>query len=176
MTTDEAPNGVGTFVLPERVRPGPDPTGLDTEYWSGISEGRLVVQKCTACGSWQWGPEWVCYTCRSFDVEWAEVPKEDGEYRGLIYSWERVWHPTDSALNDAVPYVVLLVELPGADGIRMIGNLIGEQRANISVGDPVRAVFEHHETFSLVQWARLQPVEGALDGSDLLSIDSTMDS
>jgi hypothetical protein len=76
------------------------------------------------------------------------------EDRGVIYSWERVWHPTDRALSDSVPYLVLLVELPGAGGIRMVGDSIGDQGAAARIGDPVRAVFEHHERFSLVQWER----------------------
>ena len=48
-----------------------------------------------------------------------------------IYSWERVWHPVHPALANGVPYVVLLVELPDADGIRMIGNLVGDPRAEV---------------------------------------------
>jgi uncharacterized OB-fold protein len=94
----------------------------------------------------------MCYRCQSLDVGWAEVPNTWGEYHGVIYSWERSWHPTDTALEDSVPYVVLLVELPEAGGVRMVGNLVGDQRTEVGIGDPVRAVFEHHTEFSLVHW------------------------
>jgi uncharacterized protein len=144
----------GSFVLPERDDPVPDRTGLDAPYWTGVAREELVVQRCQSCGSWQWGPEWTCYVCRSFNMQWQEVPREDGEYRGVIYSWERVWHASDPALAGSVPYVAVLVTLPRAGNVRMIGNLLGDQRAPVSIGSRVRAVFEHHERYSLVQWQR----------------------
>jgi uncharacterized OB-fold protein len=58
-------------------------------------------------------------------------------------------HP---ALKDGVPYVVLLVEFPDADGIRMIGNLAGDPRAEVRIGAAVEPVFEDHGSYTLVQW------------------------
>lgn len=133
--------------------PTAQPDGLDTPYWDGAREGKLVVQRCNACRSYQWGPEWNCHHCLSFDMRWEEVPP-----RGVIYSWERVWHPVHPALKDACPYVVVLVELPDAGNIRMIGNLVGDAMDPVEIGAPVEAVFEHHTDvdppFSLVHWRR----------------------
>jgi hypothetical protein len=36
--------------------------------------------------------------------------------------YERVWHPVHGALRDHKPYLVVLVELPDADGVRLVGN------------------------------------------------------
>ncbi len=62
-------------------------------------------------------------------------------------------HP---ALKDAGPYVVVLVELPHAGGVRMIGNLVGDPHQDVRIGAPVEAVFEHHEDgpspYTLVHW------------------------
>ena len=85
----------------------------------------------------------------------ARCPGSDGAYRATVCSWVRVWHPTDAALRDSVPYVVVLVELAAAGGIKMIGNLLGDQRADVVVGMPVQASFEHHERYSLVHWERI---------------------
>jgi uncharacterized OB-fold protein len=61
-----------------------------------------------------------------------------------------------------MPYVVVLVELRHAGGIRMVGNLLGEiakTSEKIEIGAPVRAVFEDHAAsdkmpaYTLVQWA-----------------------
>lgn len=145
----------GSYVLPERFRPGPEGTGLDTPYWTAIREGQLVVQRCRSCGDWQWGPEWACYTCGSFDVGWEEVPRDGDRYEGVIFSWERVWHPTDPRLSPVLPYVILIVSLPSAGDIRMVGNLVGDQTQPITIGARVGAVFEHHDEFSLVQWELL---------------------
>jgi uncharacterized OB-fold protein len=142
------------FALPEGLIPVPDRSGLDEPFWTALAEGRVVVQRCSTCGHWQWGPEWICSACASFDVGWEEVPRTDGEYRGEIFSWERVWHPTNKGLADAVPYVVVLVSLPSAGGIRMVGNLLGDQLADVVIGAPLRAVIEAHDEYSLVQWER----------------------
>lgn len=138
-------------VLPSGL-PAPAPTdGLDAPYWEAVSRGELVAQRCNACRRWQWGPEWLCHRCHSFDLGWQPLPLQ-----ARIYSWERVWHPIHPALKDATPYVVLLVEFPNADAIRMIGNLAGDPTREIVIGAPVEAVFEDHPEgdppYALVQW------------------------
>lgn len=141
-----------TFHLPEREDPVPDSYGLDGPYWTGLRESVLVIQRCSSCQSWQWGPEWTCYVCGSFDVQWREAPREQGEYRGIIYSWERVWRAVEPALEGSVPYVAVLVTLPMAGDVRMIGNLLGDQRTTVEIGSQVSAAFEHHERYSLLHW------------------------
>jgi uncharacterized OB-fold protein len=131
--------------------PAPSRDGLDTPFWEAARRHELLCQRCRACGGFQWGPEWICHRCRSFEVGWERVAP-----RGRIFSWERVWHPVHPALRDGCPYVVLLVELPHADDVRMVGNLAGDPRAEVRIGAPVEAVFEDHEMadppYTLVQW------------------------
>jgi uncharacterized OB-fold protein len=146
-----------SFALPERATPVTQASGLDAPYWDAVREEQFVIQRCNSCRAWQWGPEWICRTCRSFDIGWESVPRHGGLHAGRIYSWERVWHPTHRLLTDHVPYVVLLVELPGADNVRVVGNLLGDPRDEIRIGAAVRAVFEHHERYTLVQWAWPDP-------------------
>jgi uncharacterized OB-fold protein len=131
--------------------PVPAPDGLDTEYWEAASRHELVAQRCTACRAWQWGPEWICHKCLSFDVGWDQI-----EGPGRIYSWERPHHPVHPGLADACPYIVVLVEFPQADGIRMIGNLLGERLQDVPIGASVEPVFEDHPdadpAYTLVQY------------------------
>ena len=135
-------------VLPEGLpAPAPLPDGLDRPYWDAAKRHELVAQRCNACGRFQWGPEWICHRCHSFDLGYARVR---GPAR--IFSWERAWHPVHPALKEAVPYVVLLVGFPEADGIRMIGNLAGDPRAPVAIGARVEPVFEDHGAYTLVQW------------------------
>jgi hypothetical protein len=51
---------------------------------------------------------------------------------------------------------VVLVELPDADNVRMVGNLLGDPLQDIPIGAEVEAVFERHDEgeapFALVQW------------------------
>lgn len=139
-------------VLPTSLpRPVPAPDGLDAQYWEATRRHELVAQRCSACRGWQWSPEWLCHRCHSFELRFEQVP---GPAR--IFSWQRVWHPVHPALAEACPYVVLIVEFPEADGIRMLGNRVGDPEAAIEIGSRVLPVFEDHDAgdppFTLVQW------------------------
>ena len=106
--TATTPSTESQTYLPSGL-PAPMPAndGLDTEFWAAVKRHELVVQRCNACQTFQWGPEWVCHHCHSFDMGWAQVSG-----RGRIYSWERPWHPVHPALVGQGPYLVVLVELP----------------------------------------------------------------
>jgi uncharacterized OB-fold protein len=134
--------------------PTPESDGLSAPYWDGTRRGELMVQRCRDCKTWIWGPEWICHQCHSFDLDWTAV-----EGKGRIYSWERVWHPVHPALKDHGPYIVVLIELLGADNIRMIGNLLGDPMQDVPIGAEVEAIFEPHDEadppYTLVQWRRV---------------------
>jgi uncharacterized OB-fold protein len=131
--------------------PVAEPDGLSAPYWAGLRQGRLRVQRCGGCATWQFGPEWLCHRCHRFDPDWVEVAPQ-----GLVYSWERVWHPSHPALEGHGPYLVVLVELPDAGGVRMVGNLLGDPMQEVVIGARVQGVFEHHAeatpAYTLLQW------------------------
>ena len=139
------------YLPPGLPIPVPEVDGLSTQYWEGVQKNELWVQRCNTCKGWQWGPEWICHHCRSFDMGWGKI-----EGKGKIYSWERAWHPVHPALKSHGPYIIVLVELPQYGNIRMIGNLLGDPHQTVTIGAAVEAVFEHHHDttppFTLVQW------------------------
>jgi uncharacterized OB-fold protein len=130
------------------MEPIPDPLGLDAPFWAATRDERLTVQQCVSCGNRQWSPEWTCHRCHSFQLEFVEVAPS-----GRIYSWQRVWHASDPALAASCPYIIVVVSLDDAPALRMVGNLLGEPTAEVLIGCPVTAQFEHHREFTLVQWA-----------------------
>jgi uncharacterized OB-fold protein len=144
-----------TYLPAGMPRPVAEGDGLDRPYWEGTRAGRLLVQRCRGCRGFQWGPE-DRHRCLGSDLEWVETAP-----RGHIYSWERAWHPVHPALKDHGPYIVVLVELPDAGSVRMIGNLLGDPTQEVPIGAPVEAVFEPHDDatppFTLVQWRRTAP-------------------
>lgn len=124
----------------------------DGPYWEGLLEGKLLLQRCKSCATWQWGPEIICHACRSFDLAYMEVAAV-----GRIYSYQRVWHAVPPVNPDQVPYIIVLVELSDPDGLRVVGNLVGDPLQAVEIGQPVEAVFEHHDDhaegpYVLIQW------------------------
>lgn len=141
-----------SYYLPEGLPiPVSEEDQLSRPYWEGLKENRLLVQKCSHCGTLRFGPEWICHQCHGFDFSWQGIVPE-----GVIYSWERVWHPSHAALKGHGPYLVVLVELPGAGNIRMVGNLLGDPMQEVVIGAKVKGVFEHHNdtspAYSLLHW------------------------
>ena len=141
-----------SYLSPGLPAPVAARDGLDAPFWDGLANDKLLLQRCQSCERWQWGAEWVCHRCRSFDLTFEET-----EATGIIYSHQRVWHPVHPALNEHGPFVIVLVELPHADNVRLVGNLIGDPHQSLDIGAPVTGFFEHHldndPVFTLLQWA-----------------------
>jgi uncharacterized OB-fold protein len=142
----------GLSYLPSGLPiPVAEADGLSAPYWEGLRQNRLLVQRCGRCNTWQFGPEWICHHCHALGPEWTEI-----EPRGRIFSWERVWHPSHAALRPHGPYLAVLVEIPHAGGVRMVGNLLGDPMQDVVIGADVEGVFEHHvvsdPAYSLLQW------------------------
>jgi uncharacterized protein len=136
------------YYLPEGLpTPRAQRTGLDTEFWAATKRHELVIQQCNSCKTFQWGPEFLCHKCRSFDMGWAKVSG-----RGRLYSWVRCWNPVHPALKEACPYIVAVIELPDGGNVRMVGNLLGDPMQNPPFDVAVEAVFEDHPDATLVQW------------------------
>lgn len=109
---------------------GPMPDGLDTPFWNGLDEGELRVQRCRDCSTWVWGPQWICHCCHSFELDWQSIPAV-----GRVYSWTRTWQPFEpdfAALN--APFLTVLVELPEAGNVRILGCLADATEVSIGAG------------------------------------------
>jgi uncharacterized OB-fold protein len=113
----------------------PGMTELTAPYWDAAREGRLVVQHCRGCDAVWHPPLPRCPHCHGADLDWATASG-----RGAVHTYTIVDHPTHVALNDAVPYVVAMIELE--EGPRLIANVRECAPEDVRVGMPVRVVFE----------------------------------
>lgn len=141
----------GPYFPPGLPIPVPEPDGLSAPFWRGLGNGEIMLQRCVRCRTWQWGPEWICHQCHSFEVGW-----EAAEPHGEIYTAARVWHPVNPTLARAVPYWLVIVAMPSAGYVRLAGNLLGDPRQEVRIGARVDARFEHHlganPPHTLLQW------------------------
>src|SRR5579862_8761618 len=102
-----------------------------------FTSGRLLIQKCSACGALQHPPEEVCFRCQGTRFESVE-----SEGLGTVQSYVVVHHPTHPLLKEHVPYGVALVELRDFPGIRILGNVLDFDPTQLSIGLPVQVTFE----------------------------------
>ncbi|MFC5747221.1 Zn-ribbon domain-containing OB-fold protein [Actinomadura rugatobispora] len=137
---------------------GPAADGLDAPYWDGLRSGELRIQRCAGCRTWLWGPRRMCPECHGFELVWEGVPAT-----GTVYSWCRTHHPYMAEFAELTPYVTVVVELPHAGGVRLLGLLTGEGR-DVRIGDRLAGHVERpaDAAWPLLRWRLASRTEGAL--------------
>ncbi len=114
-------------------------------FWEGCRRGELRVQRCADTGRLIFPPRPMSPWAPRVTPVWTRVSG-----RGTIWSFV-VPHPPLLPHFDALaPYNVILVALDEDPSVRLVGNLLPAEGAEINVLDPatirigarVRAVFE----------------------------------
>lgn len=115
--------------------PVPDPS--TRHFWDGALRGTLVVQRCADCTQFQYPPNVVCETCQSRDLRPTEVPG-----RGSLYALTVVHQAFLPDLADETPYLLALVDIDEAPGVRMMSTIVDADSARLSIGDRLEVVFD----------------------------------
>jgi uncharacterized OB-fold protein len=108
----------------------------DNLFWfEAAAEGRLVIQKCSACGTLRHPPGPACPECRSFD--WEAI---DSSGRAVLHSWTVIHHPQDPAFE--YPLAVGLVDLE--EGTRLVADIQGVDHDDLEIGLELEVYFDQH--------------------------------
>jgi uncharacterized OB-fold protein len=128
--------------------PVPVPDPATAGFWQGCAARELRIQRCAQCGLHRHPPGPVCSRCRSFDHSW-----DVSGGTGRIFSYIVVHHPVHPATDALVPYNVAVVELDDCDGAMVTSNVVGCPNDDLSVGMPVRVVWDRvDESLSLYRF------------------------
>lgn len=104
-------------------------------FWAAAAQGRLLVERCAACGAESFPPRGICRSCRGRVMTPAEITG-----RGRVYSctvnYQR-WLP-----GLEVPYAIVLVEFDDHPGVRVTGRLRGCPPQEAAIGMAVEVGFE----------------------------------
>ena len=111
---------------------GLSPSPSTEPFWEAAAQHRLVLPRCTACGTFRLPPSPFCWKCRAQGVEWVD---HDGA--GTVYSFTVIRHAVIPQVRDALPLIAAVVELPGTGGCRLIGNLVDCEPEAVRIGAPV---------------------------------------
>ena len=114
--------------FPPQPRPDPD----SAPFWDGLRQGRLLIQYSAAADEWQFPPLERCRRTGG-ELAWREVAGS-----GTIHSFIVQRHALAPGYGDRVPYVVALVDLDEAPGVRLPTQLVDCDPGEIRVGSPVR--------------------------------------
>jgi len=105
------------------------------EFWAAAAEGRLVAERCAACGAESFPPRGACRACRGRQTASCPVTGAGVVY-SLTVNYQR-WLP-----GLAVPFCLVVVEFPRHPGVRVVGRLRGCAPEEAFIGMAVEVGFE----------------------------------
>ncbi len=118
----------------EYAKPLPVRDPENTPYWDSLKAHRMRLQRCEA-GHFRYPVNPVCPDCLSTQSTWEPVSG-----RGTVYSFVIVHQVYDPSFKGETPYNVAVVELD--EGPRLLTNIVGIAHDHVSIGMPVRVVYE----------------------------------
>ncbi|MEM0120897.1 MAG: Zn-ribbon domain-containing OB-fold protein [Thermoprotei archaeon] len=113
-------------------KPLPEVDGINKNFFEGLANNNLLIQRCSDCGSRQFYPKPWCVKCGSLKLEWVEASRE-----GRVYTYTLINRVLGNSkeFEKEVPYVVGSVKLE--DGVRVYARLVASNPSNIKIGSRV---------------------------------------
>jgi len=112
----------------------PEISDENRAYWTGGSEGRLMMSFCGDCSRFFHPPASVCPRCGG-----PAAPRAVSG-RGSLYTFTVNRHPYHPVVPP--PYIVAIVELEEQAGLKFTTNLVNCAVDDAEIGMAVRVVFE----------------------------------
>lgn len=118
-------------------KPLPTICDLTRPFWTAARESRLLMQKCSQCGTVNFHPKPWCIECGSRDLPWTEM-KQTGTVYSFTISYAVAMNY--SGWKEELPVVLGLIDVD--DGARMYGQITDVQSEDVRIGMRVAAHFE----------------------------------
>ena len=115
------------------LRPRPSLTHDHLFWFDGLKQGKLLIQKCSDCGTLRHPPGPMCRTCRS--LRWETI---EATGRGTIHSFVVVHYPQIPSIE--YPNCVLLIDLE--EGVRVVANSVDTPPADVEIGARVELLVQ----------------------------------
>ena len=106
-------------------------------FWQATKERRLLLARCADCAHARMPPTPFCPQCQSQRIAWTPLSG-----LGTVYSYTVVTRAILPNMDAHLPYVPAVITLDGADGARLISNVVDVQVQDITVGLRVQVVWD----------------------------------
>ena len=129
-------SGYGKIEHLPGEKPVPLTDGLSEVYWQAARERRLLIQRCTSCGAYQFYPRSHCRSCLAAEPEWVQASG-----RGRLHTFSVVYRSTNPEFADDCPYVFAIVELD--EGVRMSTRIVETPVKSLACDAAVEVTWPH---------------------------------
>ncbi len=123
--------------MPEREYKLPIPVADDESrpFFEGAKQRKLMLLRCTQCGTFRLPGRERCADCWSTDAVWAEASG-----KGKLYTFGVMHQQYHPAFAEVIPYNYAIVELE--EGPRLVTNIVDCPNEDLRVDMPVQAVYD----------------------------------
>jgi len=104
-------------------------------FWTAGQNNELQILRCPSCGYYIHPISPICPECLCRDVK-PETVSGRAKVLSFTINYQK-WHPMME-----VPFVIAIVELVEQPGLNLTTNIINTPVESVSIGMPVKAVFE----------------------------------
>jgi uncharacterized OB-fold protein len=125
-------------------KPVPIPDELSAPFFSGALEGKLMLLRCRACGTFCSPIAYIgvpmrarCVSCFSGELEWAP-----SSGRATLYSFALMHQLYDPAFAHEIPYNIASVETE--EGVRLTSQVVDCHNKELRIGMPLEVTFERY--------------------------------
>jgi uncharacterized OB-fold protein len=123
-------------------KPLPVPDEASAPFFAGALEGKLMLLRCRACGTFMSPTAYLgvpvrprCLHCFSADIEWGP-----SSGRGKLYSFALMHQLYDEAFAAELPYNISVVETE--EGVRLTTQVVDCPNEELEIGMPLLVTFE----------------------------------
>jgi uncharacterized OB-fold protein len=103
-------------------------------YWDAAKDGKLLIRRCSDCGTPHSYPRPFCPRCWSENVPW-----EEASGRATLYTFSTVFMNDLPPFNQRLPYVAAVVDLD--EGPRMMTEIVDADAADLMLGMALEVTF-----------------------------------
>ncbi len=118
-------------------KPVPVITELTRPFWTAAKNGKLVLQKCSRCATFNFHPKPWCIECGSRELVWTDAQPNATVYSFTISRGVAMNFP---GWEKDLPVLLCLVDLD--DGARMYAQVTDCKPEDLKVGMRVKVHFE----------------------------------
>ena len=134
-------------------KPLPQITDQTRPFWSAAKQRKLVMQKCSRCGTLNFYPKPWCVECGNRGLDWIEV-KPYGSVYSLTVAYAVMMNYPD--WKEDLPVIMCIIDLD--DGARMYGQLTDCAPDKAHIGMRVEAHFVDISEDAAIP--KFRPVQG----------------
>ena len=118
------------------TKPIPVADEASKPFFDGANEDKLMLEKCSQCGTHRLPGRERCLDCWSTETEWSQASG-----KGKLYTYGIMHQKYHPAFAEETPYNYAIVELD--EGPRIVTNIVDCEPDDLKTDMPVEAVFDH---------------------------------